>query len=209
MATKKTEKIVDVDVELNLKKITIPIIGTTSLIMHKFDKKGLNQIIESGKVDVEMKQGGKKKNIANPDEDYIDSIHFFSDGKTCGFPATAFKKAMVNMAGRIFKSKMTEARAAFYIEADDPETGLVKINGEHRMRTDMVRVGTINKVASPRYRAEFPKWSAVLNIRFFSDVISEKDIVKMLAAAGIGNGIGEWRPEKGGDRGMWEVTSIS
>lgn len=198
---------VDLDFELNIKTIEIPLIGTSSLIMHRFSQKGLKQIIEIGRAETEMKQGGKKKNISNPKEDYENSIHYFYDGKTYGFPADAFKKAMVNMAGRIFKNKMTEIRASFYVKSDEGSDGLIKIVGKPRMREDIVRVGTINKVASPRYRAEFPEWSAILKISYFADVLSEKDIAKMVAAAGIGNGIGEWRPEKGGHHGCWMIGS--
>lgn len=212
MAAKKTTKkaaeaeVKEIIVKLNLKTIRVPIEGIAPLIVSRFDEKSRQQIEESGQEG--LKQGGKRKNIVPPDEQYRKSIYYFDDGETCGFPAVAFKAAMVTAAYRTYGRPQTVTRSAFHVIADDPVTGLVKINGKHRMREDMVRVGGINKVASPRYRAEFPSWSAVLNIQFLEDVISEKEIVGLVSASGFTCGVGEWRPEKSnsGSFGLFRVA---
>jgi len=201
-----TEK--DITVSLNLKTISIPIEGISPLIVSNFSKKSERQIKEAG-LAAGLKQGGKKKNICDPQEDYENSLYYFADGKTCGLPARSFKCAMVTAGYRAYGKKMTITRSSFHVIADDPATQLVKINGEHRMREDMVRVGTVNKVASPRYRAEFPVWSAVITIKFLADVITETELVGLLNAAGFTCGVGEWRPEKSasGSYGMFRVVS--
>lgn len=208
-AAKKTkEEVKDIVVSLNLKTIEIPIEGIAPLIVSRFDEKSKQQIEEIGKIEQGLKQGGKKKNISDPQEQYEKSIYYLADGKTCGFPAVAFKAAMVTAAYRTYGRPQTTTRSAFHVLADDV-SGNIKINGEHRMREDMVRVGTINKVASPRYRAEFPAWSATLRIQFLADVISEKEIVGLANAAGFTCGVGEWRPEKSnsGSFGLFRVAS--
>ena len=210
MARKKAEAPVveqkEIDVlKFETKMITIPIKGRTSLIMSKFSEKSKRQIQEIGEAEKGLKQGGKKKHIADPQEQYEDSIHYLPDGKHYGFPAVGVKAAMVDSAYRIFGRKMTDMRAFFYVEGIDNEE-LVTINGTPRMREDMVRVGTINKVASPRYRAEFPEWSATIKITFVNNVITEKELVAYLQAAGFCCGIGEWRPEKGGQHGMFNIA---
>lgn len=207
-ATKKTDEVKDIITELNLKTITFGIEGISPLIVSRFDEKSKQQIEEIGKVEQGLKQGGKKKKIADPQEQYEKSIYYLSDGKTCGFPAVAFKAAMVTAAYRTYKMPMTTTRSAFHVLADDPATGLVRITGEHRMREDMVRVGGIQKVASPRYRAEFPVWGATLTIQFLADVISEKQIIGLANAAGFTCGVGEWRPEKSnsGSFGLFRVV---
>lgn len=211
MATKKAskEEVKDITVSLNVKTIKIPIEGIAPLIVSRFDEKSKQQIDEIGKADTGLLQGGKKKNISDPQEQYEKSIYYFADGKTCGFPAVAFKAAMVTAAYRTYGKPQTVTRSAFHVIADDPATGLVKLNGSHRMREDMVRVGTINKVASPRYRAEFPVWSAVLTIQYLADVISDKDVVGLANAAGFTCGVGEWRPEKcnSGSFGLFRVSN--
>jgi len=210
MATKKTKEVEkEISVSLNLKTISVPIEGVSPLIVSRFDEKSKQQIEEIGKAEKGLKQGGKKKNIVTPEEQYEKSIYYLSDGKTCGFPAVAFKAAMVRAAQVVYGRVMTTTKMMFRVIADDLETGLIKINGEHRMREDMVRVGAMTKVAAPRYRAEFPSWSAVITIQFIADVITEEEIIGILNAAGFTCGVGEWRPEKAssGSFGMFRVVS--
>lgn len=209
MATTKKTEVKNVSVSLNLKTIQIPIEGIAPLIVSRFDEKSKRQIDEIGKADTGLKQGGKKKHIESPEEQYERSIYYLSDGKRTGFPAVAFKAAMVTTAYRVYGRPMTVTRSSFHVLADDPATGLVEIHGEHRMREDMVRVGGIQKVASPRYRAEFPSWSALITIQYIADTISEEEILGLLNAAGFTCGIGEWRPEKAnsGSFGLFRVVS--
>ena len=191
MATKKTQEAQkDIIVSLNLKTIEVPIEGISPLIVSRFDEKSKQQIEESGKAG--LKQGGKKKNIIDAEVQYEKSIYYLSDGVSCGFPAVAFKAAMVTAAYRTYGRPQTVTRSAFHVIADDPGTGLVEIHGDHRMREDMIRVGSIQKVASPRYRA-----------------ISEEEIVGLVNAAGFTCGVGEWRPEKSnsGSFGLFRVVS--
>lgn len=207
---KKSESLIkDIDAGMNMKEIHATIVGITPLIMHSFSQKIYNQIKEAGEIESGMKQGGKKKNIANPEEDYQNSIYYFADHKRYGMPSIAIKSAMVYAGYQIFKKPQTLTRAAIFVCPGEQETGngLIEVNGEHRMREDMVRVGTINKVASPRYRAEFPEWKMDITIRFFANVISEEEVIKLLAAAGLASGLGEWRPQRGGQMGMWQVVS--
>ena len=130
-----------------------------------------------------------------------------SDGRA-GFPAVAFKAAMVRAAQVVYDMQMVKTRTLFHVLADDPDTGLVEIDGEHRMREDMVRVGAMTKVASPRFRAEVPKWKAVITIRYVEDALTEDQIIGLLNAAGFCCGVGEWRPEKSnsGSFGLFHVV---
>lgn len=90
---------------------------------------------------------------------------------------------------------MKDTQTSFFIRADCEETQLVKIHGEPRMRTDMVRVGMGS--ADVRYRPEYVNWMAELTIEFNSGVLSLDQIYQLVKAAGYGCGVGEMRPEKG------------
>lgn len=210
MATKKTDAVEkSINVSLNVRQIKIRVQGVAPLIVSRFDEKSKQQIEESGKAEKGLKQGGKKKNISDPKEQYEKSIYYFADGKTYGLPAVAFKAAMVTAAYRTYGRPMTTTRSAFHVIADDPATGLVKLEGAPQMREDMVRVGGIQKVASPRYRACFPVWAATITIQFLADVISEEEVVGLLNAAGFTCGVGEWRPERcnSGSFGLFQVVN--
>ncbi|GAF67348.1 unnamed protein product, partial [marine sediment metagenome] len=98
---------------------------------------------------------------------------------------------------------MTDLRGALFVQATHGD--LVEIIGSHKMREDIVRVA--NGAADIRYRAEYPVWSATLNIRFNAGIISEEEVVQIFSAAGFSCGIGEWRPEKSatGSYGLWDL----
>ena len=207
MATKKAEA-VELPMVFKLNTVTIPITGTSPLLMHKFSEKAKKMMAENGQAEVGLKQGGKKKNIADPENDWKACIHYCSDGKSYGFPAGGFKSGMVNAAFQVYGRKKTNINAAFNIIADDMETNLVKIIGTPQMREDMVRVGTINKVASPRYRPVFPVWGANVTIEYVDGMITPQELATLISAAGFSFGLGDWRPEKGGTFGMYRPQSV-
>jgi hypothetical protein len=185
MGTKKTVEIL----EFSIREVTIPIEGISPLIIHAWSEKAKKEIAD--------KQAGKAKNkkheIRMPDDEYEAAKHKSPQGWE-GFPASGFKAAMIRGA-KMIGLEMKSTQTAFFIKADCEETQLIKINGESRMRTDMVRVGMGS--ADIRYRPEYPEWSANLVIEFNSGVVSLDQIYQLVKAAGYGCGIGEMRPEKG------------
>lgn len=185
MKTKTSVQILDFEI----RQVSIPIVGISPLICHKFSEKAQRQITE--------KQAGAAKNkkhaIRVPEDDYNGARHISPLGWD-GFPAAGFKAAMIRGA-KIIGMEMKLTQQAFFINADCEETQLVRIHAEPRMRTDMVRIGMGS--ADVRYRPEYIDWFAELNIEFNQGVLSLEQIYQLVKAAGYGCGIGEMRPEKG------------
>jgi hypothetical protein len=175
--------------EFSINEVQIPIVGISPLIVHKFSQKS--------RIQIEEKQAGKAQNkkhdIRDPQADFDGAKHVSSEGWE-GFPAAGFKAAMIRGA-KIIGMVMKDAGMSFFVKADCEETQLVRIIGESRMRTDMVRVGMGS--ADVRYRPEYPEWSATLTIEFNAGMISLDQIYQLVKAAGYSCGIGEMRPEKG------------
>ncbi len=177
--------------EFKIRSVKIKIKGISPLITHKFSEKAMRMMQD--------KQAGKSKTskheIKNPEADFEGAKHKSPLGFD-GFPAAGFKAAMIRgakMTGLVMK----DVQGLFFIQADCPETQIVKIDySECRMRTDMVRIGMGS--ADIRYRPEYLDWSADLLIEYNEGGISLDQIFQMLAAAGYGVGIGEMRPERGG-----------
>jgi hypothetical protein len=71
------------------------------------------------------------------------------------------------------------------------------------MREDTVRVGAGS--TDLRYRPEFRNWSMILNFEFDAQSLTQPTILNLVQRAGFGVGLGEWRPEKGGEYGRFEV----
>jgi hypothetical protein len=176
-------------IDFAIREVTIPIVGISPLIVHAWSEKSMRMITD--------KQAGKPRNkkhdIRNPEEDYQQAKHQSPLGWE-GFPAAGFKAAMIRGA-KMIGMVMKDTQTAFFIHAQCEQTQLVRIHGESRMRTDMVRVGM--GTSDIRYRPEYPEWYAELSIEFNSGVVSLDQIHQLVKAAGYGCGIGEMRPEKG------------
>jgi hypothetical protein len=185
---------------IKVERVTVKIKGLSPLIMHRWSEKARREML-----DKQMKKTVKKE-AKSPEEQYESSVYRMDDGEI-GFPADAFKKAMIRGAKQI-GMVMTDARTSFFVHGtycskDDRE--LVAINGEVRPREDMVRLN--GATADIRFRGQVASWSADLNISYNSSITSFDQIVNMLHAAGYGVGVGEWRPEKDGTFGRFEVIA--
>jgi hypothetical protein len=187
--------------ELDFRQMTLKVVGMSPLIMNKFSQKMIGAML-----DKQMKKASKGREAKDPDQMYKDSLYLFPDGKKVGFPAVGFKAAMVR-AGKLLGMAMTDTRGKFHVLADPTGNGLIEIKGEHRMRTDTVRLAT--GVADIRFRAEFPEWSSEITIMYNATWISQEQIAQLLTAAGFSCGIGEWRPEKSssGSFGLFKLAS--
>lgn len=156
----------------------------------------------------------------------------FENGARFGFPLTGIKQAAISAAYRMGWSKdKASLRGAFFIKpevngyyAGDLEVSedqksidiipnvfhpepMVEITYERlTMRRDMVRVGIGS--ADIRYRAEFDGWYADMTIDFNANGDKSIDqIMTMINAGGYICGIGEWRPERDGQYGMFHVEN--
>lgn len=169
----------------------ITIVGKSPLISHRF--------ADSQKQDMlarQMKRAAKPREAKDPERDFEESIYRTKDGRP-GFPASGIKKACVE-ACRYLDITMTWAKGAFYILGD-----IIPINGEPQMREDVVRLN--GKTADIRYRAEYPEWSMTFRVLHNPDIITPEGIVNLIENAGFYVGIGDWRPQKLGIYGMFEV----
>ena len=217
MATKNVELIEIRPIEIQ--KTTIRIVGDTPLIMHAWSEKAKREMLD--------KQMKKTKSSAreakNPVEDFIRSMYWLTPmptemtedgfekaiaaGARFGFPVTAFKQAAISAAYRMgwAKDKMS-LRGAFFIDSDDNQ--MIEIHSDTPiMREDMVKVGM--GTADIRYRGEFRNWYADIVISYNKNgQHTLEQILNILNAGGYVCGVGEWRPERDGQNGMFHVESV-
>ena len=201
-AEKKTTEIIIP--ALRLETMELELVGLTSLITHKFSDKA-RKMIE----DAQQGKAKNKKPPKNPKAEFEAALHVIEPPKgrkrgRYGFPAAGFKKAAVNAARFADGVKMTILRGSFHIVGD-----LIEILGPPPvMRTDMVRIGGFGKqVSDVRYRPEFHNWRVKLKIRYNRDAITPDRIAHLFNIAGFAIGIGEWRPDRDGTHGQFEVAS--
>ena len=186
----------------NFQTIEIPIEGREDfgLITHRMSDKAIKEMR-----DKQTKQAKGPQKAKDPEGDYESSRYTLPDGRD-GFPSLAFKAAAIR-ACKTTKINMTDARQMFNVQSDgisDRGQGLVAIEGKPLMREDVVRLQG-NK-ADLRYRAEYKGWKTTLTVEFDADQMSAQQIVNLFARAGVGVGVGDWRPEKNGPFGRFSIA---
>lgn len=195
---------------LDLKMMDVTLMGDSPLIVHAWSLKAKREML-----DKQMKKAKGAKEAKDPKVDYEASMYRLADGGH-GFPSVAFKAAAVTAGTSVAGLTKIAARQAFQIVGEDADiagafegavsrVNLARIEGEPQMREDMVRVGM--GTADLRYRAEFPVWHTTILVRFNANVLSESQILNLLNTAGFAVGVGEWRPERDGQYGLFHVAT--
>ena len=178
---------------LNKQKLKIRIKGTSPLICNQFSESQQDAILSK-----QMKKAKVGKVAKDPEKQYKESLYQMEDGRY-GFPCSGFKKSMVRAAKVSAIMPMTDARGAFHVIGT-----LAPIKGTPRKRKDTVRLAT--GVADIRFRGEFPEWESELYITYNANAISDEQLAQLINVAGFAVGIGDWRPEKNGSFGMFELA---
>lgn len=104
---------------------------------------------------------------------------------------------MTELRGTFFLSGATDASTIDYAEI---------VGSKPAMREDTVKVGGMSKSADIRYRAEFSEWEIPLKLKYMKNgKYSLEQLLNMVNYGGFCCGIGEWRPERDGQLGMYEL----
>lgn len=188
---------------LNISKIVLPIKGTSALMVHAWDEKSKEQMRSKQQKLAKMAKEAKDPVACFKGAKYLDT-----NGRDC-VPVLAFKNAIVSAARFASDMKMTTLRGALFVHGDTKNAkgeDLLTLSYESCvMREDMVRVGM--GTADMRYRPEYHGWRVSLTVEFNKNVISSSQIVNLVNLAGFSIGICEWRPEKDGQHGRFDVDT--
>lgn len=215
MATKKPAATAGemLTVKANLAQFSLWIVGDTPLITHAWSEKAKGEMLAK-----QVKAVRAAKEARDPHTDFLNSLYPLGDG-TYGFPAMAFKNALVSSAHQDKGIAKTAAQAAIWIQAEMVRTRpalagaicdmpLLRIySGEPEMREDMVRIGQgMQKTASLAYRAQFTHWAVRLTGRVNLDIVPAATLTFLVNEAGFSCGVGDWRNERKGMFGAFHCA---
>lgn len=133
------------------------------------------------------------------------------EGGALGFPAAAFKKAVVSAAkgrkvGKLGLPGIVLAsvfETTEYVALIDPETDeplhdyVIDIRGARPQKQGMVR----------RARPRVDAWACDVSLEYDDELIADDLVRELLERAGRNIGIGNFRPEKSGRYGRFEVAA--
>jgi len=173
--------------------IGLEIRGTASLIQNNFAQKSVEQMLRKH-MGLSVQRETKK-----PREVLEAATIRNLDGKVC-VPPTAFKKGMLTAAMQVKGLKKTQLRTQLFVEGRSIPISY----DEMTPRMDICRTSGMSRTPDVRFRPEFTNWKARLVIAY-ADALNEQTIVDLLQRAGK-VGVGEWRPEKDGTFGTYEVV---
>lgn len=184
---------------INTRQMRCVIKGTSPLIQHKWSEKALIMMREKG--------SGKKtkdREARNPEAESEAATYRDSSGNYA-IPVLALKSAIISAAHKDIGIEKTLVRKALFIKSN-PDMMLPMQCSEPVTREDSVRVGQGS--ADLRYRPQFDDWSVEFTVEIDADLLQPADVVNLIDRAGFGVGIGEWRPEKGGEYGRFQVEAV-
>lgn len=180
------------------------LLGTTPLILNRMSEKVLHELLmpKGRKTAVEKASQLKHEPMAefraspycDPDEDAPTLLQHLS---------TAFKGAIKSAALDLPGSSKSQIGRLTYV--NDERIGIF---GIPQILMSVTRSADINKTPDVRTRCIVPKWAARISVTYIRPQLREQSIANLVAAAGITQGLGDWRPGKGsGTYGKWELVS--
>lgn len=180
----------------NFKTVTFTLRGTAPYVSNKFSAEAREMMRAKQAAGSQAKKGGKR-DPKDFDKCYRESMHLGTKGEY-GVPASCFRQAMVS-ACRIVGFKMTLAKLALFVEADDFDADDASpIVLFTKGKPEKFEAATRNDtgVADIRARGKWePGWEINLRVRYDADMFLEADIKNLLDRVGVQVGIGSGRPD--------------
>lgn len=200
--TKVASTEIDV-ISINTGTVQLRVLGTTPLICNRLSEKARFQLL----LPPTRKNATEKATTLkhNPLEEYRASVlRTKGEADTAiALPSTAFKGSLCSAALDMPGTKKAQIGRLTFVQGEQ-----VHVYGAPRIFSTIVRSADMNRTPDVRTRAILPEWAATVNITFMRPLLNEMAIYKLLAAAGITIGVGDFRQQKGaGNYGSFEVIS--
>jgi hypothetical protein len=195
--------------ELSVQEANLRLVGLSPLVVHAWSEKARKEMR-----DKQMKVAKGKREAKDPNREFEGARYRIPKSEYDGFPAGGIKSAIVDACSYVDGITKVAASGGLHVNLGEPLVPIQAANGKRpvtpTMREDLVRVGGKGKgtgTADLRYRPEYTEWSIPIKVRFNPRIISIAQIVNLLNHAGFSIGLGEMRPQKMGQYGMFECQA--
>jgi hypothetical protein len=190
-------------IELRYDTIRVDLIGTSPLLQHRFSAKARRELLLPGR---KKNRAGLAASLKHdPVNEFRECLYRNRDAATPSLfhvPGGMFRQAIaaaaLDMPGDARKTEILR-----WIAIDDAQINLF---GVPKLHMAMVRSSGMTRTPDVRTRPCFERWACTLKISFPSGKITASGLVALLGGAGQLCGIGDWRPQKGGDFGRFRVV---
>ena len=199
-----TEEMIDIT-PVRMASIKCHLVGTSPLIMHRFPKKAWEQLLfPKGRANAAEKADNLKH---DPLMEFRESVYRNRDQRQAAaihLPSGAFTKAIASAA-----LDLPGATKAQILRLVSVKSTQINLYGVPQMYMAMTRSSDIARTPDVRTRAIFPEWACEVDIGFVETLVKQNQVVNLFAAAGVIVGLGDWRPQKGGTHGRFDIVDPS
>ena len=208
MATRKTQATETLDfISVEEGQFRAYLLGQTPLVCNAMSAKVIRTLlVPPGRKTPAQKLASEKHNVI---EEFNDSIYrsLEDDAPTLiTIKATAIKNATMGAAVDIpgtTKAKMGRLMRMYGTHKPD----YLSVYGIPEMMMSVTRCQDMNHTPDVRTRAIIPNWCAVVDVRHTEPMLKGPVVAKLMAAAGLTQGLGDWRTEKGsGNYGAFRLA---
>lgn len=201
MTSKKETEIQVLKIETG--EVRFCVLGTTPMIMNRMSEKARFQLLApAGKKNAAEKAATMKH---DPMAEFRASPYTDDDDDAPTFLthlATAFKGALKCAALDIPGANKSQIGRLSWVNGER-----VAVYGVPQIMMSVVRSADINKTPDIRSRVIIPQWACTVSITFVKPILNEQMVCNLFAAAGIMQGVSDWRPGKGsGTYGQFELV---
>jgi len=198
----KLEKLsVDIN-RLGRSAVTAYLVGATPLILHRMSQKAMKELLLPGRKKNRMDREQTLKH--DPIKEYRESAYLDPDPEAqtlLQHLGSAFKKAIAGAALDTPGAFKTQIGRLVVVPAER-----VSIYGIPKLHMSIVRSAGMNKTPDVRTRLIVPEWACSLDIHYAN--MKHTDICNLLVNAGITQGTGDGRVEKGALAfGQWDLVN--
>lgn len=188
---------------IQTQKITVDIIGTSPLVCHAISQKAMQEVLlPSGK----KTQAAKEQSLKHDMLDEFRNSCYQREGDDWEtriiFPSAGMKGAMMNAALELPGLKKTQLGRLVWVHGD-----YVSVYGIPELYLTAIRTADVNKTLDARTRAIIRDWCLRIDISFVTPTFNEITCKRVIEAAGIISGLGDFRQEKGkGSYGQFRIA---
>jgi hypothetical protein len=180
-------------IKINMERVQYCVLGTTPILLNRLAEKAKHQLLlPSGRKTSAEKATTLKH---NPYEEFRSSPHTLieEDAETLlAHLSTAFKKAIASTALDLPGAKKAQLSRLMWVEGEK-----IPIYGIPRLHMAITRSADMARTPDVRTRCVIPEWAARVTVAFPVPILKETVVSNLFAAAGMIQGVGDWRPEKG------------
>lgn len=185
--------------DLELSTARFRLLGESAMIMHRFSQKAWQELFCPGE---ETNRAARQSTLKHdPQAEYCGAFYRNRDPARptlfhipSGMVHGAIASAALDLPG-VAKAKIERLTRVINVNID--------FYGVPQIYCAMVRNSGMTRTPDVRTRPIFPEWACEIEISFPRMLISERDLARLVSAAGRIIGIGDWRGEKGGPFGSW------